>query len=77
MIQARLFNFKLGAAKENLTAHGGLALIAEFNHGIGLGDLVNKYLPQPKSNRGFKPAVFVEALILMLKGGGRSLEDIR
>jgi hypothetical protein len=77
MIHERLFQFKLGTAKENITAHGGLALMAEFNHGIGIRELVNQYLPQPRSNRGFKPSVFVEALILMLEGGGRTLEDIR
>ncbi len=77
MIQERLFNFKLETTKENLTAHGGLALMAEFNHGIGIRELINKNLPKPMSNRGFKPSVFVEALILMLMGGGRSLEDIR
>jgi len=35
MIQQTVFPFKIGTTKERLTAHGGLALIAEFNHGIG------------------------------------------
>jgi hypothetical protein len=77
MIHERLFQFKLGTTKENLTAHAGLALMAEFNHGLGIKDLVDKHLPKPMSNRGFKPSVFVESLVLMLEGGGRSLEDIR
>jgi hypothetical protein len=77
MIQQTVFPFKLGITKERLTAHGGLALMAEFNHGIGVRELADKYLPAPKSNRGFKPSVFIDLLILMLQGGGRSLEDIR
>lgn len=77
MIQQTLFPFKLGIAKEKLTAHSGLALMAEFNHGIGLRELVDRYLPHPGSNRGFKPSVFVDSLVLMLQAGGRSLEDIR
>lgn len=77
MIQQTVFPFKLEITKENLTAHGGLALMAEFNHGIGIRRLVDKNLPAPGSNRGFKPSLFVDTLVLMLQGGGRSLEDIR
>ncbi len=51
--------------------------MAEFNHGIGLRELTDGYFPLPGSNRGFKPSIFVDALVLMLQGGGRSLEDIR
>ena len=39
--------------------------------------MVDKYLPLPQSNRGFKPSVFVDPLVLMLESGGVSLEDIR
>jgi hypothetical protein len=77
MIQKTIFPFKLEITKNNLTARGGLALMAEFNHGIGLRELVDRYLPKPGSNRGFEPSVFVDTLILMLQGGGRSLEDVR
>jgi hypothetical protein len=77
MIHQTIFPFKLEVTKEKLTAHGGLALMAEFNHGIGLRDLTDKYLPLPCSNRGYKPSSFVDPLILMLEGGDRSLEDIR
>ncbi len=77
MIRQTVFGFKIERTKEELTAHGGMALLAEYNHGIGLRELVDRYLPGPGSNRGFKPSVFVDALVLMLQGGGRSLEDIR
>ncbi|MBI5748030.1 MAG: IS1380 family transposase [Nitrospinae bacterium] len=77
MIQQTVFPFKIEITKERLTAHGGLALMAEFNHGIGLRGLTDKYLPIPESNRGFNPSLYVDSLILMLQGGGRSLEDIR
>ncbi len=77
MLHQAVFPFKLGITKEKLTAHGGLALMAEFNHGIGLRELTDKYLPLPGSNRGYTPSVFVNSLVLMLEGGGRSLEDIR
>jgi hypothetical protein len=77
MIQQTIFPFKMELTKERLTAHGGLALMAEFNHGIGLRELTDQYLPVPGSNRGFDPSEIVDAVVLMLQGGGRSLEDLR
>jgi hypothetical protein len=77
MIQQTIFPFKIEMTKERLTAHGGLALMVEFNHGIGLRELTDRYLPAPGSNRGFDPSVVVDTLVLMLQGGGRSLEDLR
>jgi hypothetical protein len=77
MIQQTIFPFKIKATQERLTAHGGLALMAEFNHGIGLRELTDQYLPGPGSNRGFDPSEIVDAVVLMLQGGGRGLEDLR
>ena len=77
MIQQTIFPFKIETTKERLTAHGGLALMAEFNHGIGLRELTDRYLPGPGSNRGFDPSEVVDTVVLMLQGGGRSLEDLR
>jgi hypothetical protein len=77
MIQQTIFPFKIETTKERLTAHGGLALMAEFNHGMGLRELTDRYLPAPGSNRGFDPSVMVDSVVLMLQGGGRSLEDLR
>ncbi len=77
MIQQTIFRFKIKTTKERLTAHGGLALMAEFNHGIGLRELTDRYLPGPGSNRGFDASAIVDTVVLMLQGGGRSLEDLR
>jgi hypothetical protein len=77
MIQQTIFPFKIKTTEERLTAHGGLALMAEFNHGIGLRQLTDQYLPAPGSNRGFDPSEIVDAVVLMLQGGGRTLEDLR
>jgi hypothetical protein len=76
MIQQTIFPFKIKTTKERLTARGGLALMAEFNHGMGLGGLTDQYLPSPGSNRGFDPSAMVYTVVLMLQGGGRSLEDL-
>jgi len=77
MIRQTVLEFKMESTQEHLTAHGGLALLAEFNHGLGLRQLVDRCLPAPGSNRGYAPFAFVESLILMLQAGGQTLEDLR
>ena len=77
MIRQTVLGFKLERTEEEFTAHGGLALMAEYNHGLELRGLVDRYLPGSGSNRGYDPSVFVDSLVLMLQGGGRSLEDLR
>jgi hypothetical protein len=77
MIQQTVFGFKIATTQEQLTAHGGLALMAEFNHGMGLRELADRYMPMPGSNRGYAPSAMVDSLVLMLEGGGRALEDLR
>ena len=66
MIQQTVFPFKMEVTKERLTAHGGLALMAEFNHGIGLRKLRDQYLPGSGSNRGFDASKMVGVVVLML-----------
>ena len=77
MIRQTVFGFKIEKTHEELTAHGGLALFAEYNHGMGLRELVDQHLPGPGSNRGYQASAFVDSLVLMLQGGGRRLEDVR
>ena len=77
MIRQTVLPFKLDRTDDTLTAHGGLALLAEYTHGLGLRALVDRYLPHPRSHRGYTPQVFVETVILLLQAGGRTLEDLR
>ena len=77
MIQQRILPFKTEIAKETLTSHAGLCLFGEFAYGLKLCNLVDNFLPEPGSNAGFKPSLYIYPLLLMLHGGGRSIEDIR
>jgi hypothetical protein len=77
MVRQTVFGLKLERTEESMTAHGGLVLLAEFNHGLGLCALVDRYVPGPGSHRGYAPSGFVDRLILMLQAGGRCLEDLR
>jgi hypothetical protein len=69
--------FKLEATEEMLTANAGLALFGEFARGLGLQRWLDQEMPKPGSGRGFAAAAYVTPLVLMLTGGGRSLEDLR
>lgn len=72
-----VFPFKLERTAEALTAHGGLALMAEYNHGLGLRILTDQYVPGPWGNRWYAPSVFMETCVLMLQAEGWCLEDLR
>ena len=72
-----ILNFTVESTKEKLTPRAGEAIFGEFLKAIRVDQLCNKYLPLPKSNRGYTPYTFIQSLILMLHSGGRYLEDIR
>ena len=69
--------FKLEATEEMLTANAGLALFGEFAQGLGLARWLAQEMPKPGSGRGYEAGAYVMPLVLMLAGGGRSLEDLR
>jgi len=69
--------FKLEATEEMLTANAGLALFGEFIRGLGLSRWLAQEMPKPGSGRGYEANAYVTPLVLMLAGGGRSLEDLR
>jgi hypothetical protein len=77
MIQQTILPIKTEITDETLTSHAGLFLFGEFIHGIKVCNYIDEYMPEPGSNAGFKPSVYVNTLLLMLHGGGRSLEDTR
>ena len=77
MIQQTILPFKLEKTTSTLTSHSGLSIFGEFVHGLGISNLLDRYLPVPGSNSGYYPSQYVYPLLLMLHGGGRSLEDIR
>ena len=77
MVQQTVLPFKLEMTKDIITAHAGLGLLGEFAAGLKLLELTGRYLPEPGSGAGYKAHEYIFPLILMLNGGGRSLEDLR
>ena len=77
MIKQKILPFKLKMTKEYITSRSGLAIYAEFLRAIGIKDMVQRFMPNPGSNRGYGAWRFIEPLMLMLYGGGRHIEDVR
>jgi hypothetical protein len=77
MIRQTILPFKIEMTRDLITPHAGLALLGEFTVGLGLLQSVHRYLPTPGSGAGYHPSEYIFPLIVMLNGGGRSLEDIR
>ncbi|MFG1466870.1 IS1380 family transposase, partial [Xanthobacter sp. DSM 24535] len=69
--------FKLDVTDESLSAHGGQALHGEYLKAVNVAETIDRELPPPGSAKGYAPSVHAIPLILMLSGGGRSLEDLR
>lgn len=69
--------FKLEITEEQMTPHAGLAVLGEFLRALDFPRVVDRELPGPGSGAGYLPSQFVEPLVLMHHGGGRSLEDLR
>ena len=77
MIRQTILPFKIEINRDMITPHVGLALLEEFAVGLGLLQSVDSSLPTPGSGAGYHPSEYIFPLIVMLNGGGRSLEDTR
>ena len=73
----KILPYQLDTTNDLLTSRAGLLSIAELMNSLGLADRIDSCFPEPSSNRGFKPSVFMETLILMLHEGGYHLDDVR
>lgn len=77
MIRQTTLPFKLELTEQKITSRSGFALLYEYYKSLNINGLVNRSFAKPKSNRGFKPSVFVSSLVGLLQCGGKSLEDLR
>ena len=69
--------YKLSTTKDQLTSRAGLLLPAQLMDTLSFAQHIDRYFPQPQSNRGFKPSVFVQTLILMQHDESFHMEDVR
>jgi hypothetical protein len=69
IIRQTVSGFKFEKTEAELTDHGLLALLGEYNYGLWLRVLSDRHLPGPDSNRGYAASAFVDSLILLLRTG--------
>ena len=69
--------YQLSTTKDLLTSRAGLLCVGQLMETISFTNVVDQQFPVPKSNRGYKASVFVNAVMLMLHEGGRCLDDLR
>jgi hypothetical protein len=62
---------------EAVTAHAGLPLVVEAARAVRLEEVVAAQLTVAKRERGFSETEKLEALLLLVAGGGDRIEDIR
>jgi len=77
VVRQNVFPFKLKRTEEKITAGSGLELFAEFFEAMGVGLLVEKYMPRPGSGKGFEAIRYIKPLCMSMYGGGESIEDVR
>lgn len=65
------------ADREDVTARAGLPLVVETMRALGVDELAQAQLPEPKRQRGFTPAQKLEALVTLIAAGGDRVEDVR
>ena len=69
--------YKLKTTKDQLTSRAGLIAVVQMMESLELSSRVDNVFPQPQSNRGFKPSVFIQTLMLMQHEGSFHLDDVR
>ena len=77
MVRQTVLPFKLEATDDTITAQAGLVVFGEFLHSLNLAKEINRAFGKPGSGAGYPASSYVLPLLLMLQGGGRSLEDLR
>jgi hypothetical protein len=73
----KILPYKLARTNDKLTATAGLLSVAQLMETLQLSERADQLLPQPKSNRGFKPSVYLQTFLLMHHEGSFHLDDVR
>jgi hypothetical protein len=72
-----MLHYKLDTTNDLLTSRAGLLATAQLLESLNLAQRIDQHFPLPKSNRGYPPSMFIQALMLMQHEGSFHLDDIR
>ena len=68
MVRQSVFAFKLKRTEEKITARSGFAVFTEFFEAMGISRLADKYMPQPRSGKGFEAIRYIKPPCMSLYG---------
>ncbi len=68
---------KIERSEDKVTARAGLIMFDGFMKAMKIGDIINKHMPVPGSNRGLKAWQYIRPLSLMQYGGDRKNRGLR
>ena len=71
-----MIHVKLLKGNKKITPFGGIVLLFDLLNKLGIGDMVDRELPLPRSNRGFLASLYVKSLLTMFHLGGVDINDI-
>ena len=69
--------YKTADSNRNLTSRAGLVVPADLFKRLGLNQFVDRFMPAPGSNRGYRPSLLFSTFMLMKHDGAKCLEDVR
>ena len=67
---------KLGISKRILTSRAGLIVVAHLMQRLELAQLVDRQLPAPGSNRGYRQGALFNIFMFLFHEGGKCLDDV-
>jgi hypothetical protein len=73
----KIIPYKLKTTNNKITSRAGLLTIAQLMATLKLEERIDRHFPFPKSNRGFKPSIYLQTLILMQHEGSFHLSEVR
>ena len=76
-IQQQELNFNIKITSDCITAKSGLTLFFDTALKLGVLDKIREIFPASRSNNHILPKDMIMSTVLMLCGGGRTMEDIR
>lgn len=73
----KILHYKTAKSHHDFTSRAGLMAPATLLERLGLGKIIDRMMPAPGSNRGYRHSIVFETFLLMFHEGAQCLEDVR
>ena len=73
----KILHYKTAKSHHDFTSRAGLMAPATLLERLGLGKIIDRMMPAPGSNRGYRHGIVFETFMLMFHEDAQCLEDMR